>query len=314
MADPELTARLRDRVAGTVLTDAPLAGFTTFRVGGPADILVEAERDEDLVAVAELTAGEAPVAIVGRGSNLLVSDAGFRGVAVRLGRGFRTHERTEKGLTLGGAVYMPAAAKLTGRLGLTGLEFAAEIPATFGGAVRMNAGAHQRTMADVLLWVETVDLIGAGRRRLNPADLGLGYRRSGLAPAEVVARGEVQLQQGDPRAIGARIADLIRWRRENQPGGRSAGSVFKNPPGDSAGRLIEAAGGKGTSSGGATVSPVHANFIVAAAGATAGDVWRLIGTVQQLVLEKAGVRLEPEIRFLGDFPHVDQRLEAEVES
>jgi UDP-N-acetylmuramate dehydrogenase len=296
--------RLRTRVAGTVTEHASLAPFTTFRVGGPADVLVEAESEDDLRAVADVCAdvrGGVPIAIVGRGSNLLVSDDGFRGIAIRLGRPFRDHTQTDESLRLGGAVYLPAAARLTARLGLTGFEFAAEIPATFGGAVRMNAGAHERSMADVLTSARVVDLTSGDPRDIDVARLGYAYRHSNLGPHDVVVGGSLLLEHGDPKEIGARIASLLRWRREHQPGGRSAGSVFKNPPGDSAGRLIDAAGAKGMRVGGAEVSLVHANFIVADAGARAADVWTLIRRVQRIVREHAGVDLDPEVRFLGAF-------------
>lgn len=296
-----IAERLRARVGGRVETSASLAPFTTFRVGGPADVLVEAETEDDLRAVAELRA-DLPVAIVGRGSNLLVSEDGFRGVAVRLGRGFRRHEQTESGLRLGGAVYLPAAARLTARLGLTGFEFAAEIPATFGGAVRMNAGAHDRCMADVLSEASVIDLASGAGRRIDVAELGYAYRTSSLGPSDVVTEGVVRLAAADGATVAGLIASHLRWRRENQPAGRSAGSVFKNPPGDSAGRLIDSAGGKGMREGDAVVSEVHANFIVAGSAATADDVWRLIRRVHALVLDHSGIDLEPEVRFLGSFP------------
>lgn len=296
----EIAARLQGRLAGRVLRDAPLGPFTTFRVGGPADLLVEAESEADLVAVAE-AAGSAPVAVVGRGSNMLVSDAGFRGIAVRLGRSFRRHERTPDGLVFGGAVYLPAAARLCARLGLAGFEFAAEIPATFGGAVRMNAGAHDGCMADVLGEVTIVDLSTGRRRTTTAAGLEYGYRHSNITSSEIVTRGDVRLSPDEPSAVAARNAEHLRWRREHQPPGRSAGSVFKNPLGDSAGRLIDAAGAKGLRVGGAQVSPVHANFIVADPSATAADVWELIRRVREAVATSSGIELEPEVRFLGSF-------------
>lgn len=300
-----IAASLRGRIVGKVEANASLAPFTTFRVGGPADVLVEAESEDDLIAVADVARGGVPVTVVGRGSNLLVSDDGFRGMAVRLGRAFRDHDRTERGLCLGGSVYLPAAAKLTARLGLSGFEFAAEIPATFGGAVRMNAGAHERSMADVLLWASVVDVVSGERRTMPAAELGYAYRHSVLSVTQVVTRGEVALDPGDPAAIAARIAELIEWRRRNQPPGRSAGSVFKNPPGDSAGRLIDAAGAKGLRAGGAEVSAVHANFIVARPGSSATDVWTLVVRMRRAVLDRFGIDLEPEVRFLGEFPQVE---------
>ncbi len=304
MTDAATVERLRARVTGRVDVDAPLAPLTTFRVGGPADVMVEAETEDDLRAVAELR-GDLPIAIVGRGSNLLVSDDGFRGIAIRLGRGFRDHERTDDGLVFGGAVQLPAGARLTARYGLTGFEFAAEIPATFGGAVRMNAGAHGRSMSDVLAWTDVIDLASGDGRRVTVADLGYAYRHSELRPLDLVTRGEIVLAPDDGSAVGERIASFLRWRRENQPPGRSAGSVFKNPPDDSAGRLIDAAGMKGARAGGAQVSPVHANFIVAGPDATATDVWTLIAAMRSAVVRTSGVELEPEVRFLGAFPEVE---------
>jgi UDP-N-acetylmuramate dehydrogenase len=300
----DIARQLRSRIAGRVDVDVSLAPLTTFRVGGPADVFVEAESDDDLRAVAELRDG-LPVAIVGKGSNLLVSDEGFRGIAVRLGRGFRDHELARDRLVVGGAVQLPAAARLTARYGLTGFEFAAEIPATFGGAVRMNAGAHGRSMADVLQWADVVDLDSGDTRRMNVGELGYAYRHSELRPMDVVTRGELALAPHDGKDVGRRIAEYLRWRRENQPPGRSAGSVFKNPPDDSAGRLIDAAGLKGLAVGGAQISEVHANFIVADATATAGDVWTLIRRMAMTVRERFGVDLEPEVRFLGSFPEVE---------
>jgi UDP-N-acetylmuramate dehydrogenase len=300
----DVAESLRSAVTGRVETDAPLAPFTTFRVGGPADVLVEAETDDDLRALAELR-GELPIAIVGKGSNLLVSDDGFRGIAVRLGRGFRDHETTQDGLVLGGAVQLPAAARLTARYGLSGFEFAAEIPGAFGGAVRMNAGAHGRSMVDVLQWASVIDLATGELRTMRVEDLGYAYRHSELRPMDLVTRGEIRLDRADGTEVGERIASYLRWRRENQPSGRSAGSVFKNPPGDSAGRLIDAAGGKGLTVGGAEISSVHANFIVANPGATALDVWTLIRLAARKVRDASGIELEPEVRILGVFPEVE---------
>ncbi len=300
--DPRsLGAELSGHVKGQVLISASLAPYTTFRVGGPADLLLVAESEEDLIAAAKVVAGRLPVAIVGRGSNLLVADDGFRGLAVTLGRFFRAHRIDGETIRSGGAVYLPALARLTPRAGLTGFEFAAEIPATFGGAVRMNAGAHGRSMSDVLQWARVIDLANGAARRLHVADLGYRYRHSVLAPQEIVVEGEIRLERGSPEAVASEIATHLRWRRENQPPGRSAGSVFKNPPGDSAGRLLDAAGVKGLRIGGAHVSDVHANFIVADKGATASDVWRLMEQAATVVRDRLGVSLEREVRLLGSF-------------
>lgn len=297
---------LEGRIEGTVTLDAPLAPFTTFRVGGPADVLVEAESIDDLVAVAEVRDGT-PIAIVGRGSNMLVADEGFRGIAIRLGRAFKDQKRTGESLRLGGAVHLPAAARLTARFGLTGFEFAAEIPGAFGGAVRMNAGAHDRSMADVLVSAQTVDIDDGTVSDIAVADLDYSYRHSSLGPSDVVTGGTIRLEEGDPKEVADRIASHLRWRREHQPGGRSAGSVFKNPPGDSAGRLIDTAGGKGLRIGGAEVSEVHANFIVTDPDAKASDVWALIDRLTTIVRDSAGVELEPEVRFIGTFEYGSSR-------
>jgi UDP-N-acetylmuramate dehydrogenase len=307
----QIADELRARITGRVDVDASLAPFTTFRVGGPADILVEAESESDLAAVAALRDDQA-IAIVGRGSNLLVADDGFRGIAVRLGRSFRTHDAIGETLDLGGAVYLPAAAKLTARLGLAGFEFAAEIPATFGGAVRMNAGAHGREIKDVLIDARVVDLRTGSARTVGVDELEYAYRHSSLRPDDLVVGGRIALTPGDGAEIGRRISGFLRWRREHQPAGRSAGSVFKNPEGDSAGRLIDSAGGKGMRVGGAVVSDVHANFVVADPGASATDVWTLVRTLQSLVRERHGVVLEPEVRFLGAFPDAGPDRGSEV--
>jgi len=296
-----LAERLRGLVRGRVLESEPLGPLTTFRVGGAVDVLVEVETVDDLAAVGVLADESMPLAIVGRGSNLLVSDDGFRGVAMKLGRGFRFHDVTDAGLRLGGAVYLPAAARLTARLGLTGFEFAAEIPATFGGAVAMNAGAHDACIADVLVAASVFDLRSGVERRVMAEDLGYGYRHSALGQHDVVIGGEIALRKGDPQDVASRIGAYLQWRREHQPPGRSAGSVFVNPPGDAAGRLIDEAGAKGMRVGGAEVSSVHANFIVASPDASAGDIWLLIQRVRDLVAERSGVTLQPEVRFLGDF-------------
>ncbi len=300
MSIEAIAEELRGRLDGRVLTNAPLGPFTTFRVGGPADVLVEAESENDLTLLSA-HAKNVPLAIVGRGSNLLVSDDGFRGIAVRLGRAFRHHEPIEGGVRFGGAVYLPAAARLTARLGLTGFEFAAEIPATFGGAVRMNAGAHDRAMADVLIEATVIDLSSGERRRAGTNELAYAYRHSSLRPGDVVTEGDVRLERDHTTNVADRIAAHLRWRRENQPPGRSAGSVFKNPDGDSAGRLIDSVGARGMRVGDAEISDVHANFIVAGPNATAAEVWALLWKVHRLVQDGTGVDLVPEVRFLGTF-------------
>jgi UDP-N-acetylmuramate dehydrogenase len=277
---------------------APLAPLTTIRVGGTADWLCRAASFRAVVAALSW-AREAgvPVAVIGRGSNLLIADEGFRGLALRLvGRLTAISVRGED-LWCGGGASLPRAVQRAAAHGLEGLEFGASIPGTAGGAVAMNAGAHSGELAQVLRWAV---LCGPnGRRRVGVEDLALGYRRSAVRPDEVVAAVGFGLRRGDPEAIAARLAEFRAHRRRTQPQGvRTFGSVFTNPEGDSAGRLLEAAGCKGLAVGGARFSPVHANFIEASPGARASDVLGLMVEGRRRVAEAYGVTLVPEVRYL----------------
>ncbi|HVL27765.1 MAG TPA: UDP-N-acetylmuramate dehydrogenase [Acidimicrobiales bacterium] len=282
--------------------DRPLGPLTTYRVGGPAALAVDARHEGDLEAVARAVAASGlPVLVVGRGSNLLVADAGFSGIAVTLGEGFATLD--VEGLTVraGGAVTLPVLARRTAAAGLTGLEWAVGVPGSVGGGVRMNAGGHGSDISRTLVSARVFDL-GAGRPGERPAaGLELGYRRSALGPTDVVVAATFSLEAGERAAAEAEVAEVVRWRREHQPGGPNAGSVFTNPPGDAAGRLIEAAGLKGFRVGSAAVSTKHANFIQVDAGGRADDVRTLMVVVQERVFEQAGVRLHPEVHLVG-FP------------
>lgn len=297
-----LADALAERLPGRVERDAPLAPFTTYRVGGPAAVLVHARTADDLeVLTGVLEPVRPPLLVVGRGSNLLVAERGFPGVVVVLAGAF---ERvTFTGATrvdAGGAVALPVLARRSARAGRSGLEFYVGIPGTVGGAVRMNAGGHGRETREVLVHATVADLLGDGR----PCDravgeLDLGYRHSALGPSEVVTAASFAVTPDDPDACAARVEEIVRWRRAHQPGGANAGSVFRNPPGDAAGRLIEACGLKGLRVGGASVSRKHANFIQAGPGATAGDVRSLIRAVQERVAAETGVVLEPEVHLVG---------------
>jgi UDP-N-acetylmuramate dehydrogenase len=280
----------------------PLAPLTTFRVGGPAALFLEPESEADLVAVSDAVRDSGvAVAILGKGSNVLVADAGFEGLVLRLGRSYRWSARHGGRLTAGASMPLPALAGVALTHGLTGLEFGVAIPASLGGAVMMNAGAHGGELADVL---ESIDAFGLseGAARLVPtSEAGLSYRRSAFAPNTVVVGATVRLSPGEPSEIRARMDEAREWRRSTQPLAEpNCGSVFTNPPGDHAARLIDEAGGKGRRVGLASVSSKHANFIVAAEGATATDVVMLIAEIQDLVAERSGVRLEPEVRIVGD--------------
>ena len=280
--------------------DVPLGPMTTYRVGGAAALLVEAGSVADLVAAAEAVAVTGlPTVVVGNGSNMLVADAGFEGLAVVLGDGFAEVEIEGVRMRAGGAALLPVVARKSVGAGLTGFEWAVGVPGSIGGAVRMNAGGHGSDMAATLVDARVVDLATGADERRPAAFLALGYRRSAVGPSQVVVDATLGLAAGD-RAAGERaIADIVAWRRANQPGGQNAGSVFTNPPGDSAGRLIDEAGCKGLRVGTAEVSSKHANFFQADAGGSADDVLALMDEVRRRVREHAGVDLHPETRLVG---------------
>jgi UDP-N-acetylmuramate dehydrogenase len=285
--------------------DLPLGPLTTYRVGGRAALLVEANDEDDLAAVAGAhQASGLPVLVVGRGSNLLVSDAGFPGIAVTLGEGFATIDVTGTTVRAGGAVSLPVLARRTAALGLTGLEWAVGVPGSVGGGVRMNAGGHGSDISRTLVRARLFDIAAGGTRVVEAADLDLGYRRSAVTAEQAVTEAEFALAPGDRAASERIVADIVRWRREHQPGGSNAGSVFTNPPGDAAGRLVEEAGLKGWRHGSAFVSPKHANFIQADDGGSADDVFALIVTVAHRVHERLGVELHPEVHVVGFSDHL----------
>jgi UDP-N-acetylmuramate dehydrogenase len=299
----EAEAILRTACGDRVRTGFPLAPFTTFRIGGRAALYLEPESDEDLAAVSSaIKQTDVPWVVLGKGSNVLVSDDGFPGIVLRLGRGFRWAGRDGTRLTAGGAMPLPALSSVALQHGLTGFEFGIAIPATVGGAIRMNAGAHGGEMARIVERIHVYRLAEARPGMIEAADAGFAYRRSDLPPDVVVTGAIVSLEPGDAGAIRARMDEAREWRRATQPIAEpNCGSVFTNPPGDHAARLIEDAGGKELAVGAARVSAKHANFIVADQGATAVDVIRLIGAIQDLVERASGVRLEPEVHLVGRF-------------
>jgi UDP-N-acetylmuramate dehydrogenase len=293
---------IQRRIGVKTSRDEPLARFTTLRVGGPADLFAIVHNVHELRAIVRYARSRAiPLTLLGRGSDVVIADAGIRGLVVQnRAEGSRVEgDRyvAESGLP------MARAATETQKAGLTGLEFGLAIPGTVGGAVWANAGAHESDVAAIL---ESADvLLGDGTEaRLSPAELELTYRDSRLKhrPDEVVLSATFRLAAADPATIAARLDDIKRWRREHQPLGiPSAGSTFRNPPGDSAGRLIDSLGWKGRTRGGATVSEKHANFIVNDRHGRAADVRGLIDDVAAAVDEATGIRLEPEVVFLGDW-------------
>jgi UDP-N-acetylmuramate dehydrogenase len=283
--------------------DVPLGPLTTYRVGGPAALLVEVEGDDDLRAVAEAVgASGVEVLVVGKGSNLLVADAGFPGLAVVLGEAYARIEIEGTTVRAGGAVPLPVLARRTVAAGLTGLEWAVGVPGSVGGAVRMNAGGHGSDVAASLRRVRVCDLVTGDDGEVTAADLDLGYRTSAVTASRLVVWAEFALAPGAVAAGEATLAEVVRWRREHQPGGQNAGSVFTNPAGDSAGRLVDAAGCRGLRRGTAQVSEKHANFIQADPGGSADDVAALIDEVRRRVRAAHGVDLHPEVRLVGFNP------------
>jgi UDP-N-acetylmuramate dehydrogenase len=290
------------RLGPAVRREVPLGPLTTYRVGGAARLAVTPTGEDELVDVARAVAGTGvPVLVVGRGSNLLVADAGFDGLAVIVGEAFDSIEIDRDGarVTAGAAASLPVVARRAVAASVRGLEWAVGVPGSVGGAVRMNAGGHGSDIAASLIRARIVDL-STGRAEWRPAGaLGLGYRRSLIGWSDVVVAAELAGTRGDRAASEAMIAEIVAWRRANQPGGQNAGSVFTNPPDDSAGRLVEAAGLKGYRHGSAQVSPKHANFIQADDGGSADDVRALIAEVRSCVKRRLGVDLRTEIRLIG---------------
>jgi UDP-N-acetylmuramate dehydrogenase len=293
------------RVRGELLRDAPLAPRTAVRVGGPADLLVRpADPDalgELLRAVREL---DVPLSILGGGANLLVADAGVRGVVLKLPQDFPGESGAGETLVLSAGAPIARLASRAHALGLVGMEFLGGIPGTLGGAVAMNAGTRTGEMKDVLARVELATADGTGF--VAAAALGFAYRTCRLPPGAVVTRVEARLRPGDVAASAAAMREDQERRRRTQPLDRPTfGSTFTNPPGEFAGRLIEAVGLKGHRVGNAVWSTVHANFVTNLGGATARDVLSLLALARARVAERFGIRLEAEVRLMGEFREED---------
>ncbi|MGA7759827.1 MAG: UDP-N-acetylmuramate dehydrogenase [Ilumatobacteraceae bacterium] len=311
---PAVAERGADRDAGAIAAailgpiaerDVPLGPLTTYRVGGPADVFVRARRVDDLVSIAEAAQrSRLDVLVIGRGSNMLVADSGFRGIAVSLVdlADVLDIDDDTAVVTASAGMALPVVARKTAAAGLSGFEWAVGVPGSIGGAVRMNAGGHGSDMAAALVDATVVDLATATDARTVPAaEIGLGFRHSELPDSVVVVSARLQLARGDRATSEAAIAEIVSWRRANQPGGQNAGSVFVNPvPGEvSAGALIDAAGLRGVRLGSAHVSEKHANFIQVADGGSADDVHALMRVVRERVEETSGYALRSEIRLVG---------------
>jgi UDP-N-acetylenolpyruvoylglucosamine reductase len=285
--------------------DFPLARLTTIRTGGTADWFARPTEERALtVLLAWADAEGRAVGVVGSGSNLLVADDGFRGLALKLDGELASIAREGERMLCGGGARLPSAAAKAAGWGLSGIEFGVNIPGSVGGAVKMNANAYGGQLARVLEWVDVVTPAGSGRRQ--PEQLGFAYRSSNLAGDEVVARASFRLESGDPEAIKASMAAMRERRHEAQPSGiKTFGSTFKNPEDDraggrTAGQLLEAAGCRGLHVGGARFSPVHANFVENAGEATTADVLELMSEGRRRVHRRFGVALEPEVQVLGE--------------
>lgn len=318
-------ARALERLGPVAVADRPLAPLTTYRVGGPAAVFVEARSVEDLVAVAR-TRHETglPVLVIGRGSNLLVADRGYAGIVVSVA-GFADRldlpdtsrpASADPGpdavepVTAGGGLALPVLARRTAAAGVSGLEWAVGVPGSVGGAVRMNAGGHGSDVAERLIDVDLVDLSAPEPvlERRTAEVLGLRFRGSDLADHHVVVAARFTWVPGDPETSERTIAEIVRWRRAHQPGGQNCGSVFVNPvPGEvTSGALIDRLGLRGFRIGTAWVSEKHANFVQAADGGRAADVLAVMREVQRRVRDETGYRLRTEVRLVGFDEMVDE--------
>ncbi len=304
-ASPTALSRLERRlreVVGDVRRDELMSRHVLFRIGGPADLLVIPRSSGELqAAIAVLLEESHPPVILGNGSNVLIGDRGIRGAVVKIGKGVgRVRIKGAKVIAEAGAG-LPSLALRTARQGLAGLEFAAGIPASVGGAVVMNAGAYGHSMSEVF---ETAEVLTPdGPICVGPEAMGFGYRTTAIQGRPwVVASVTLALRPDSPALVQSRLKGWLERRVAAQPIGRmSAGCFFRNPSGDHAGRLIEAVGGKGLAVGGARVSEIHANYIVNEGGATAADVLALASQVRARLQERLGITLELEVKLLGEF-------------
>ncbi|WP_254453424.1 UDP-N-acetylmuramate dehydrogenase [Siccirubricoccus sp. G192] len=297
-----MSVRMVDRaipaIRGRVQAGAPLAPFTWFRTGGPAEWLVRPVDAEDLVALLRDLPAAMPLTVLGAASNLIIRDGGLPGVVLRLGGAFGAVSVEADGVVAGAACLDATLAEHAAAAGLGGLEFLCGIPGSIGGAVAMNAGAYGTEIKDVLDWAEIAT--PEGIRRLPAAALGFAYRHAALPERAVVIRARLRAAPGDRAAIAARMQEIRATREATQPvRARTGGSTFKNPPGHRAWALIDAAGCRGLSLGGAEVSGKHCNFLLNAGGATAADLEALGEAVRARVLAHSGVALEWEIKRIG---------------
>jgi UDP-N-acetylmuramate dehydrogenase len=297
-----LEQELKSRFGARLEANRSLADLTSFQIGGPADLFVTVESDAELMtAMAAAHRHDTPAMCLGAGTNLLVSDRGVRGLVVKLGESFGRIMIEGINVTVGAAMQFGAMVETVVDRGLAGLEFGEGIPGTVGGGLVMNAGAFGGEMARVVTLVHGVTIDGLARA-LTKDEVNFTYRRTDLPPRFVITRVDFMLSRGDREELRARVMDLRSKRAARQPRGLpNAGSVFKNPPGNFAGRLLESVGLKGARMGGAAFSGQHANFIVNLGGARADEVRALIELARSRVMESTGVKLEPEVRLIGEW-------------
>jgi UDP-N-acetylmuramate dehydrogenase len=307
MADPELLAELSRIVGLKAKADEPLARYTSMKIGGPADYFLEVENDAALRQLLPLlTVRLSAICLLGNGSNVLISDRGVRGAVIRLAGAFKrvewSEDETGARADVGAAYPITQLVREAVRKGYGGLEFAEGIPGTMGGALVMNAGAYGSEFEKIVDAVEGITPAGAFAR-FTRTELNFAYRESNLPPGLVVTRVRLRLAKDEEGRASSKLRDLVTRRKSSQPSGRpNSGSMFRNPPGDYAGRLIEAAGLKGKRTGQAQISERHANFIVNLGGAKAADVRRLMDLARAEVKRRFGIELVAEVKYLGEWP------------
>jgi UDP-N-acetylmuramate dehydrogenase len=296
---PQLKARL-PKLRGRLLANQPMSGFAWFRVGGPAQTLFMPEDEDDLIYLLSNVADGVAVTAVGLGSNLIIRDGGVPGLVVRLGRGFGEIVTEELNLRVGAAVPDVKVARAAQEAGIAGLAFLCGIPGGIGGALRMNGGAYGRETKDVLIEARAVDRRGR-LHILGNADMHYAYRHCGAPDDYIFTQALFAGERGDPAAIAAEMKNITESRGATQPvKSRTGGSTFKNPPGQKAWQLIDAAGCRGLRVGDAQVSPMHCNFLINLGGASAADIETLGETVRRRVRDNSGVELEWEIKRIGE--------------
>lgn len=294
---PDLKAKMPE-LRGRLLTNQALAEFTWFRVGGPAQAFFMPEDENDLAYFLRNLPAEFPVTVIGAGSNLIVRDGGVPGIVIRLGRGFNEVKVEENRVTVGTAMLDVMVARAAQAAGIAGLAFLSGIPGTIGGALRMNGGAYGGEIKDVFIEARGVDRQGNIRNYSN-GEMEFSYRHCGVPDDVIFTTAVLQGRAGVPEEIAAEMATIKKKREKGQPRNRTGGSTFKNPPGQSAWKLVDEAGCRGLTIGGAQVSELHSNFLINLGGASAADIETLGETVRERVKTHSGVELEWEIKRIG---------------